>query len=84
MLSEPGDRLMFLESKSFHFFHEAGKLSYIKDFKETMQIQPWKPIQFQKDVFFAITMTVKSNVNLHHLRKASKSKAIHELRVMSS
>jgi hypothetical protein len=84
MLAEPGDRLMCLISKSFHFFNEPGKMSYIKDFKESMEIEPWKPTRFQKDVFFAVTMKVKSNVHLNDLRKQSKSKTIHELKAMCS
>jgi hypothetical protein len=84
MLSEPGERLMCLVTKSFHLFHAPGKLAHIKDFKQSMQIQPWKPVRFQKDVFFAVPITVKLNAHLHDLRKESKSKTIDELRVMCS
>jgi hypothetical protein len=84
MLLAPDDPVMCLVTKSFHYFHGIGKSSFLKDMKESMKIEPWRPIRFQSNVFFAVSTTVKSNPHLHDLLKKSKSKTIPELKVMCS
>jgi hypothetical protein len=84
MLSEPGDQLLCFVTKSFHFFTGAGKSSFIKDFIQSMKNDPWKPTRFQNNVYFAITVTVKSNVHLNDFKQKSKSKTIPELIYMCS
>jgi hypothetical protein len=84
MMCEPGDHLLCLISQKHHFFTGRGSITWIKNMTESIEIESWKPIRFQKEVFFAVVMTVKSNVHLNDFRTDSKSKTMEEIRYLCS